>query len=103
MKTDHKEYTITAYTEDYLGLISRINAIFSRRRISMVTFNVGPSEIEKVKKVCHRNQRNRRFCSEDQQTNGKTGRRSGSTLPQKSIPDGSRICQLSIKIKHHNQ
>ncbi|KAB1229655.1 hypothetical protein DBR39_00590 [Chryseobacterium sp. KBW03] len=50
MKTDHKEYTITAYTEDYLGLISRINAIFSRRRISMLTFNVGPSEIEKVKK-----------------------------------------------------
>ncbi|CAD0224756.1 hypothetical protein FW781_14945 [Chryseobacterium panacisoli] len=50
MKTDHKEYTITAYTEDYLGLIGRINAIFSRRRISMVTFNVGPSEIEKVKK-----------------------------------------------------
>lgn len=50
MKTDHKEYTITAYTEDYLGLISRINAIFSRRRISMITFNVGPSEIEKVKK-----------------------------------------------------
>ena len=50
MKTDHKEYTITAYTEDYLGLISRINAIFSRRRISMVTFNVGPSEMEKVKK-----------------------------------------------------
>lgn len=50
MKTNHKEYTITAYTEDYLGLISRINAIFSRRRISMVTFNVGPSEIEKVKK-----------------------------------------------------
>ncbi|GEN65490.1 MULTISPECIES: ACT domain-containing protein [Chryseobacterium] len=50
MKTEHKEYTITAYTEDYLGLISRINAIFSRRRISMVTFNVGPSEIERVKK-----------------------------------------------------
>ncbi|WP_343660897.1 hypothetical protein [Chryseobacterium sp.] len=50
MKTDHKEYTITAYTEDYLGLINRINAIFSRRRIAMVTFNVGPSEIEKVKK-----------------------------------------------------
>ncbi|NIF06781.1 ACT domain-containing protein [Chryseobacterium sp. Tr-659] len=50
MKTDHKEYTITAYTEDYLGLISRINAIFSRRRISIVSFNAGPSEIEKVKK-----------------------------------------------------
>lgn len=50
MKTEQKEYTITAYTEDYLGLISRINAIFSRRRISMVTFNVGPSETERVKK-----------------------------------------------------
>ncbi|MCL8535465.1 MULTISPECIES: ACT domain-containing protein [Chryseobacterium] len=50
MRTEHKEYTITAYTEDYLGLIGRINAIFSRRRISMVTFHVGPSEIEKVKK-----------------------------------------------------
>ncbi|MBV8325550.1 ACT domain-containing protein [Chryseobacterium sp.] len=50
MKTEHKEYTITAYTEDYLGLISRINAIFSRRRISMITFHVGPSELEKVKK-----------------------------------------------------
>nr|WP_315029080.1 ACT domain-containing protein [uncultured Chryseobacterium sp.] len=50
MKTENKEYTITAYTEDYLGLISRINAIFSRRRISMVTFHVGPSETEAVKK-----------------------------------------------------
>ncbi|ROI03854.1 MULTISPECIES: hypothetical protein [unclassified Chryseobacterium] len=50
MKTEHKEYTITAYTEDYLGLISRINAIFSRRRISMVNFNVGPSEMECIKK-----------------------------------------------------
>ncbi|MET3037357.1 hypothetical protein ABXT08_14705 [Chryseobacterium sp. NRRL B-14859] len=50
MKTEHKEYTITAYTEDYLGLISRINAIFSRRRISMVNFNVGPSEMKCIKK-----------------------------------------------------
>ncbi|REC47780.1 ACT domain-containing protein [Chryseobacterium pennipullorum] len=50
METEYKEYTITAYTEDFLGLIGRINAIFSRRRISIVNFNVGPSEIEKVKK-----------------------------------------------------
>ncbi|MCL8537320.1 MULTISPECIES: ACT domain-containing protein [Chryseobacterium] len=50
MRTEHKEYTITAYTEDYLGLIGRINAIFSRRRISMVNFNVGPSEMERIKK-----------------------------------------------------
>ncbi|ASE60274.1 acetolactate synthase small subunit [Chryseobacterium indologenes] len=50
MKTEHKEYTITAYTEDYFGLISRINAIFSRRRISIQTFHVGPSETETVKK-----------------------------------------------------
>lgn len=50
MKTENKEYTITAYTEDCLGLITRINAIFSRRRISIMNFNMGPSEIEKVKK-----------------------------------------------------
>lgn len=50
MKANDKEYTIIAYTEDYLGLISRINAIFSRRRIPMITFSMGPSEIEKIKK-----------------------------------------------------
>ncbi|AZA79907.1 hypothetical protein EG347_21670 [Chryseobacterium sp. G0186] len=50
MKTENKEYTITAYTEDCLGLITRINAIFSRRRISIMNFNMGPSEIEKVRK-----------------------------------------------------
>ncbi|PQA97191.1 hypothetical protein B0A69_03915 [Chryseobacterium shigense] len=50
MKPENKEYTITAYTEDYLGLIGRINAIFSRRRIPIVNFNVGPSEMEKIKK-----------------------------------------------------
>lgn len=50
MITENKEYTITAYTEDCLGLITRINAIFSRRRISIMNFNMGPSEIEKIKK-----------------------------------------------------
>lgn len=50
MKSENKEYTITAYTEDFLGLIGRINAIFSRRRISIVNFSAGPSEIENVKK-----------------------------------------------------
>ncbi|MCS4302271.1 hypothetical protein [Chryseobacterium sp. BIGb0232] len=50
MKKEHKEYTITAYTEDCLGLISRINAIFSRRRISMVNFNMGPVETENIRK-----------------------------------------------------
>ncbi|MFP3831753.1 hypothetical protein [Chryseobacterium sp. SIMBA_028] len=50
MKTENKEYTITAYTEDCLGLMTRINAIFSRRRIAIMNFNMGPSEIEKIKK-----------------------------------------------------
>ncbi|MGU3373859.1 ACT domain-containing protein [Chryseobacterium sp. M5A1_1a] len=50
MKTENKEYTITAYTEDCLGLITRINAIFSRRRVSIMNFNMGPSEIDKVRK-----------------------------------------------------
>jgi len=51
MKLENREYTITAYTEDYFGLIGRINAIFSRRRISIVNFNAGPSDIEKIKKI----------------------------------------------------
>lgn len=50
MRTENKEYTITAYTEDCLGLMSRINAIFSRLRISITHFNMGPSETENVKK-----------------------------------------------------
>lgn len=50
MRTENKEYTITAYTEDCLGLMSRINAIFSRRRISITHFHMGPSETENVKK-----------------------------------------------------
>ncbi|OCA77965.1 hypothetical protein BBH99_10135 [Chryseobacterium contaminans] len=50
MRTENKEYTITAYTEDCLGLMSRINAIFSRRRISITHFNMGPCETENVKK-----------------------------------------------------
>ena len=50
MRTENKEYTITAYTENCLGLMSRINAIFSRRRISITHFNMGPSETEHIKK-----------------------------------------------------
>ncbi|WP_419868290.1 ACT domain-containing protein [Chryseobacterium sp. CT-SW4] len=52
MKTDSdkKEYTITTYTEDYLGLISRISTIFSRRRIKIQSLHVEPSEIPDVKK-----------------------------------------------------
>lgn len=50
MNTENKEYTITAYTEDCFGLMNRINAIFSRRRISMTHFNMGPSETENIKK-----------------------------------------------------
>lgn len=50
MKAVKKEYTITIYTEDYLGLINRINTIFSRRRINIRNLNVGASEMANVKK-----------------------------------------------------
>ncbi|AZA54123.1 ACT domain-containing protein [Chryseobacterium sp. G0201] len=50
METDKKEFTITTYTENYLGVISRINNIFSRRRIVVENLNVGPCEVQGIKK-----------------------------------------------------
>ncbi|MEZ4884495.1 MAG: acetolactate synthase small subunit [Chitinophagales bacterium] len=37
-------YTITAYTENTVGLLSRITAIFTRRHISIQTLNVSETE-----------------------------------------------------------
>lgn len=51
MNTDKKEYKITAYVEDHLGVVNRINTIFSRRRINIITLNVGSSETENTKKI----------------------------------------------------
>ena len=43
-----KEYTITVYTENQIGLLVRIAIIFSRRKINIESLNTSPSEIESI-------------------------------------------------------
>lgn len=40
-----QEYTITAYTEDQIGILSRVAIIFSRRKINIQNLNTSPSEV----------------------------------------------------------
>lgn len=47
-----KEYTITIYTENQIGLLNRIAIIFSRRKINIDSLNTSPSEIESVHRFC---------------------------------------------------
>lgn len=44
------QYTITIYTENNIGLLNRISAIFQRRHINIETINSSVSEIENVTK-----------------------------------------------------
>ena len=43
-----KEFTITVYTENQIGLLNRIAIIFSRRKINIESMNTSPSEIKGV-------------------------------------------------------
>ncbi|RXK82771.1 acetolactate synthase small subunit [Filimonas effusa] len=43
-----QEFTITAYTENQIGLINRIAIMFSRRKINIESLNTSPSEIEGI-------------------------------------------------------
>lgn len=43
-----KEYTLTIYTENQIGLINKIAIMFSRRKLSLESLNSSPSEIEKI-------------------------------------------------------
>lgn len=43
-----QEYTLTVYTENQVGLLNKIAIIFSRRKISLDSFNSSPSEIENI-------------------------------------------------------
>lgn len=40
-----KEYTITVYTEDRVGILSRLSNVFSRRKINIEYLNTAPSEV----------------------------------------------------------
>src|SRR5688572_15788867 len=43
-----QEYTITVYTENQIGIISRVSTIFSRRKINIESLNTSPSEIDGI-------------------------------------------------------
>ena len=43
-----KEYTITVYTENQIGLLNRIAIIFSRRKINIESLNTSPTEVHSV-------------------------------------------------------
>lgn len=43
-----KEFTITIYSENQIGLLNRIAIIFSRRKISVESLNTSPSEVESI-------------------------------------------------------
>ena len=45
---DKREYTITIYTENHVGLLNRIAIIFSRRKINIESLNTSPSEVDGV-------------------------------------------------------
>lgn len=43
-----QEYTLTAYTENQVGLLNRIAIIMSRRKINIESLNTSPSEVEGI-------------------------------------------------------
>lgn len=43
-----KEFTITVYTENQIGLLNRIAIIFSKRKINIESLNTSPSEVDSV-------------------------------------------------------
>jgi acetolactate synthase-1/3 small subunit len=50
MSTEKQLYTVSIYTENNIGLLNRISAIFQRRRINIESLNTSSSEIEGVSK-----------------------------------------------------
>lgn len=50
MSTEITTYTVSIYTENNIGLLNRISAIFQRRQINIESINISVSEIENVSK-----------------------------------------------------
>ena len=48
MSQETKQYTVSVYTENNIGLLNRISAIFQRRQINIESLNISVSEIEGV-------------------------------------------------------
>ncbi len=47
---EKKTYTITAFSENQIGLLNRITIIFTRRRVNISTLTVSPSALEGIHK-----------------------------------------------------
>lgn len=45
---EKKEFNITVYTENQIGLLNRIAIIFTRRKINIDSLNTSPSEVESI-------------------------------------------------------
>jgi acetolactate synthase I/III small subunit len=43
-----REFTLTVYTENQIGILNRIAIIFSRRKINVESLNTSPTEVESV-------------------------------------------------------
>lgn len=50
MENEIKQFTVSIYTENNIGLLNRISAIFQRRHINIESINSSISEIENVSK-----------------------------------------------------
>ncbi|MCL8008192.1 acetolactate synthase small subunit [Gelidibacter japonicus] len=50
MSEQKKLYTVSIYTENNVGLLNRISAIFQRRHLNLDSINISTSEIENVSK-----------------------------------------------------
>ena len=48
MDKEINQYTVSVYTENNIGLLNRISAIFQRRHINIESMNISVSEIEGV-------------------------------------------------------
>ncbi len=48
MEQEIKKFTVSVYTENNIGLLNRISAIFQRRHINVESLNTSASEIEGV-------------------------------------------------------
>ena len=50
MSENNIKYTVSVYTEDSVGLLNRISAIFQKRHINIISFNVSITEIKDIKR-----------------------------------------------------
>ena len=50
MSTEKQLFTISVYTENNIGLLNRISALFQRRNINIESLNTSTTEVEEVSK-----------------------------------------------------